>query len=349
MEIKILKSILHKELMPWAFDTKGIKAVNDKIRKVGTKDPTNPTEAIKHLQLLLSDYPDLTTWLNKQNKNDLTPFKNHCFAIDLPDYPDAITKFYSSIISIETLRVYNAFITKIEKYKTKVDIVYNTTVALNDIRALAVDAIKKTKELGYEEEPTEESSLSHFVLHLLRKHLTILFFDIQELNITSFDNPTSAENFYLLELQLPKAQAKELSKVQIEKGKAEKPTTKETISFGFIGSEQKLKATLTQLVNKVELLKEDKCTVEHLVEILTAKALTTKMHKIYIGCETVQAVYIFENLKDYFSKSIPQTFEASKLFYTKGNTPFKAQNYYSNKIDNPKNQPIIDNILKQMQ
>ena len=116
MEIKILKSILHKELMPWAFDTKGIKAVNDKIRKVGTKDPTNPTEAIKQLQLLLSDYPDLTTWLNKQNKNDLTPFKNHCFAIDLPDYPDAITKFYSSIISIETLRVYNAFITKIEKY-----------------------------------------------------------------------------------------------------------------------------------------------------------------------------------------------------------------------------------------
>lgn len=349
MEIKILKSILHKELMPWAFDAKGIKAVNDKIRKVGIKDPTNANEAILKLQILLSDYPDLLNWLNKHNNSDTSHLKQHNFAIDLPDYPDAITKYYSLIISIETLRVYNAFINKIKKYKTKVDIVYNSTIALNDIRALAVDAIKKIKELGFEDEPTEESSLSHFVLHQLRKQLTILFFDIQELNINSFDNPVSVENFYLLDLQLPKAQAKELTKVQIEKDITTKPTTKETLSFGFIGSEQKLKLVITQLVNKVELLKEDKCNIEHLMEVLTAKVLTTKMHKIYIGCETVQAVYIFESLKDYFNKSIPQTFEASKLFYTKGNTPFKAQNYYSNKIDNPKNQPIIDKIIKQMQ
>ena len=35
MEVKILNSILFKELMPWAFDVKGIKAINEKIKKVG--------------------------------------------------------------------------------------------------------------------------------------------------------------------------------------------------------------------------------------------------------------------------------------------------------------------------
>ena len=41
-------------------------------------------------------------------------------------------------------------------------------------------------------------------------------------------------------------------------------------------------------------------------------------------------------------------FEKSGLFYTKTNKPLKAQNLYSNKIDNPKNQSTIDNIINQM-
>ena len=40
MEIKKLNSILFKELMPWTFDTKGTKAINEKIKKVGSKEPT---------------------------------------------------------------------------------------------------------------------------------------------------------------------------------------------------------------------------------------------------------------------------------------------------------------------
>jgi hypothetical protein len=186
-------------------------------------------------------------------------------------------------------------------------------------------------------------------LQSLRQHLTILFFDIQELSKASIDNPTSIEDFYLLDLNLPKAQINELVKVEIETEKTVKPTTKEKLSFGFTGTELKLKSVITQLVNQVELLNEEKCTADHLVTILTSKALTSKMHKVYFGCETVQVIYIFDKLKDYFNKSIPQTIEASNLFYTKGNKLFKAQNFYSNKIDNPKNQPTIDNILKQMQ
>jgi hypothetical protein len=297
MEIKILNSILFKELMPWTFDAKGTKAINEKIKKVGSKEPTTEAELVQQLQILLADYSDLSKWLTKQNTKGTSTLKNHCYAIDFPAYSDAVSKFYNAVISLETLRVYNAFNTKMQKYSKKVDIVYHTTIALKNIKALTVNTVKEIKERGFEEAPTEQSSLPHFVLQLLRQHLTILFFDIQELSKASIDSPTSIEDFYLLDLNLPKAQINELQKVEIETEKAEKPTTKEKLSFGFKGTEAKLKSVITLLNNQVEFLNESKCSTEDLVTILTSKALTTKMHKVYFGCETVQLRYIIDKLK----------------------------------------------------
>jgi len=348
MEIKILNSILFKELMPWTFDAKGTKAINDKIKKVGSKEPTTEAQLVQQLQILLADYTDLSKWLTKQNAKGTSPLKNHCYAIDFPEITDGSTKYYSKIISLETLRVYNAFNSNIQKYSEKVDIIYHTAIALKNIKALTVNTAKEIKERGFEEAPTEQSSLSHFVLQLLRQHLTILFFDIQELSKASIDNPMSIEDFYLLDLNLPKAQINELVKLEIETVKAEKPTTKEKLSFAFTGAELKLKSVITQLVNQVELLNEDKCTSDHLVNILTSKALAKNMHKVYFGCETVQLRYIIDKLKIHFNNLTPTAIENSALFYTKTNKPLKAQNLYSNKIDNPKNQATIDNIINQM-
>jgi hypothetical protein len=331
MEIKILNSILFKELMPWTFQVKGIKAINEKIKKAGSKAPLTDTELIQQLQVLIADYPDLSKWLTKQKGSNTTTLKHHCFAIDFPTYSDAVSKFYNAIISLETLRVYNAFNSKMQKYSKKVDIVYNTTIALKNIKALTINTVKEIKERGFEEAPTEQSSLPHFVLQLLRQHLTILFFDIQELSKASIDNPTSIEDFYLLDLVLPKVLITELSKVEIETEKAEKSITKEKLSFGFKGNEAKLKSVISSLNNQVEFLNEENCTAEQLVTILTSKALTTKMHKVYFGCETVQLRYIIDKLKDYFNNLTPTALEKSELFYTKTNKLLKAQNLYSNK------------------
>jgi hypothetical protein len=348
MEIKILNSILFKELMPWTFDAKGTKAINEKIKKVGSKEPTTEAELVQQLQILLADYSDLSKWLTKQNTKGTSTLKNHCYAIDFPAYSDAVSKFYNAVISLETLRVYNAFNTKMQKYSKKVDIVYHTTIALKNIKALTVNTVKEIKERGFEEAATEQSTLPHFVLQLLRQHLTILFFDIQELSKASIDSPTSIEDFYLLDLNLPKAQINELQKVEIETEKAEKPTTKEKLSFGFKGTEAKLKSTITSLVNQVDLLNEEKCTADHLVAILKSKALTTKMHKVYFGCETVQLRYIIDKLSASFNNLTPSALAKSELFYTKTNKLLKAQNLYSNKIESPKNQSTIDNIINQM-
>jgi hypothetical protein len=348
MEIKILNSILFKELMPWTFDAKGTKAINEKIKKVGSKEPTTEAELVQQLQILLADYSDLSKWLTKQNTKGTSTLKNHCYAIDFPAYSDAVSKFYNTVISLETLRVYNAFNTKMQKYSKKVDIVYHTTIALKNIKALTVNTVKEIKERGFEEAPTEQSSLPHFVLQSLRQHLTILFFDIQELSKGSIDSSTSIEDFYLLDLNLPKAQISELQKVEIETEKAEKPTSKEKLSFGFKGTEAKLKSVITLLNNQVEFLNESKCSTDDLVAILTSKALTTKMHKVYFGCETVQLRYIIDKLSASFNNLTPTALEKSGLFYTKTNKLLKAQNLYSNKIESPKNQSTIDNIINQM-
>lgn len=348
MEIKILNSILFKELMPWTFDAKGTKAINEKIKKVGSKEPTTEAELVQQLQILLADYSDLFKWLTKQNTKGTSTLKNHCYAIDFPAYSDAVSKFYNAVISLETLRVYNAFNTKMQKYSKKVDIVYHTTIALKNIKALTINTVKEIKERGFEEVPTEQSSVPHFVLQLLRQHLTILFFDIQELSKGSIDSSTSIEDFYLLDLNLPKAQISELQKVEIETEKAEKPTSKEKLSFGFKGTEAKLKSVITLLNNQVEFLNESKCSTDDLVAILTSKALTTKMHKVYFGCETVQLRYIIDKLSASFNNLTPTALEKSGLFYTKTNKLLKAQNLYSNKIESPKNQSTIDNIINQM-
>jgi hypothetical protein len=348
MEIKILNSILFKELMPWTFDAKGTKAINEKIKKVGSKEPTTEAELVQQLQILLADYSDLSKWLTKQNTKGTSTLKNHCYAIDFPAYSDAVSKFYNAVISLETLRVYNAFNAKMKKYSKKVDIVYHTTIALKNIKALTVNTVKEIKERGFEEAPTEQSSLPHFVLQSLRQHLTILFFDIQELSKGSIDSSTSIEDFYLLDLNLPKAQISELQKVEIETEKAEKPTSKEKLSFGFKGTEAKLKSVITLLNNQVEFLNESKCSTDDLVAILTSKALTTKMHKVYFGCETVQLRYIIDKLSASFNNLTPTALEKSGLFYTKTNKLLKAQNLYSNKIESPKNQSTIDNIINQM-
>ncbi|MBJ7427380.1 MAG: hypothetical protein JHD28_00235 [Bacteroidia bacterium] len=335
--------------MPWTFDAKDTKSINDKIKKVGNKEPTSEDELVQQLQILLADYSDLSKWLTKQNIKDSSPLKHHCYAIEFPEYSDAISKFYNAIISLETLRVYNAFYAKIHKYTNKIDIVFHTTIALKGIKALTVNTVKEIKERGFEEAPTEQSSLPHFVLQLLRQHLTILFFDIQELSKASIDRTISIEDFYLLDLNLPKGLIQEIVKIEIETEQAEKPTTKEKLSFGFKGVEAKLKSVITQLNNQVEFLNESKCSTEDLVIILTSKALTSKMHKVYFGCETVQLRYIIDKLSASFNNLTPTAIAKSELFYTKTNKLLKAQNLYSNKIDNPKNQPTIDKITNQMQ
>ena len=122
MDIKILYSILYNELMPWLFDSSFEKSIQLAIKRNGDKQPLNETEIILQLQQLLVNYPTLVRWLSDNKKNSNDTLVHHKFSIAFSEYSTPITKFYSKIISIETLRIYNAFHRHISKYQKPLDI-----------------------------------------------------------------------------------------------------------------------------------------------------------------------------------------------------------------------------------
>lgn len=349
MELKILNSILFKELMPWAFDAKGMKSINEKIKKVGSKAPTTEAELIQQLQILLVNYSDLSKWLTKQNTKSASTLKNHCYTIDFPTYGDAISKFYNLIISLETLRVYNAFNTKIQKYNKKIDIVYNTTIALKNLKALTVNTVKEIKEKGFEEAPAEASSLPHFVLQLLRQHLTILFFDIQELSKASLDNPTGIEDFYMVDLGLPKGLTNELKKIAVntnEEVKSIAQSNNKAFSFGFKGDEVKLRNVVSVLCTHKNLLDETITKTADLIKLLTTKDINDKVYKIQIGCETNLFQYIVDKLKVTLPKLNYANIGRCKYFFTKNGKPIQASLLSNSKSNNPLSKQTREDIDK---
>jgi hypothetical protein len=347
MEIKILNSIFHKELMPWAFDAKGIKAVNEKVKRLGNNAPVIDTELIQQLQILLADYPELSNWLTKQTPKTAVPLKNHCYAIDFPEYTDAISKFYSKIISLETLRVYNAFIFTIEKYAEKVDIIYHTSLALKNIKALCIDVAKEIKEKNFASAEDEQKSLPHFVLEILRQHLTVLFFDIQELSKAYIDNPTSIEDFYLIDLELPKHFINEISETVINEAVIEK-VDQEWISFGFKDDIPKLKIVINQLCTQIELINDDITESDDLINALISRKLIPGSYTIKLNCETKMFRYIIDKLKPYFTDLSLSNIEKSAIFFSKQD----IENLSSSKnksVVEPKEKATIDKIFKHLQ
>lgn len=351
MDIAILNSIIFKELMPWNFVPGSLKVKNELIRKVNALEPVNNTELTAQVRQLITEYPALIKWLDKQPLKNETPITSHIHSSILPDYSDATSKYYALLVSKEKLRLYNAFLIRSNTWSNKIDIVYHTTIALKNIKALAKHTVKEIKDRGFEETTNVSSPLPHFVLHYLKQQLIELYFDIQEVNKASLDSTLSIEDFYLTELQLPITSIIKLEKNEIEQELAENKghITQHKLSFGFTGDKEKLKAVISQLCNQIELLNEEKCTQDHLFKILTAKELNSNLPQIYIQCETVQFSYIVGELnKTYFKKFTPTTIERSALFYTTTSQPMKAQNLYSSKIDNPKTKEEIDNIINHL-
>ncbi|MDQ0105789.1 hypothetical protein J2T02_000883 [Chitinophaga terrae (ex Kim and Jung 2007)] len=203
MEIRILHSILHTSLMPWTFDSGNTKSITEKLKKVGSKEPAFESELIQQLKVLLADYPELLQWLDKQNTQSPNPLRAHLFTTQLPAYTNNSSKFYWQVINKEALRVLNAYCSRSKKWSNKVDVIYHTNLLLKSIKALTQQTVKEIEARGLEELPNEQSDLVHYVLHLLKQELIVLYFDIQELSKHSLDTIISLEDFYLTELNLP--------------------------------------------------------------------------------------------------------------------------------------------------
>lgn len=264
MEVKVLDSIMHGVLKPWKIDTTNTRRFTDLVKTAKAVSPNTNAELLSQLTALLVDYPSLQKIVADETIGN-TALQQLLYKTDLPKYKDAVTHFYLFVITAETLRVFNAVLQQAANWTELVDIRYQVGKTLTNVRVLAKQVTTELNEQGFTTVPDAQSNVVHFALYYLKHSLIQLYFSIQEQFKASLSQTTTLEDFYLLDLNLPKTQINELVKVEIETEKAEKPTTKEKLSFGFKGTEAKLKSVITQLNNQVEFLNESKCSTEDLV------------------------------------------------------------------------------------
>lgn len=347
MEVKIFHSILHTDLMPWTFNKSDIKLIKEK--KPGSKEPANLAELTQQLKALLLDYPDLIKWIDKQNSDTTEPLTELFYSTQLPSFYDAFSKYYSLLISKEALRTFNTFLLKSKKWSNKIDIIYNTNVALKNIKVLIKEASKQIKERQLENDNINE--LTCFVLFFLKHKLLTLFFSVQEIHKDSLDEIITVENFYLYELNEPVSNIQPLlySDNNFEQTIIDNESAQEKLSFGFKREVEKLRNIVNLLCIKTDLLNEDMCTKDALINVLTSKNVFTTSTCIYLNCETAVFREIIDKLKPSFTNLKLVNIEKSKLVYSKNGTLITAQNLSSSKIENPKLKEEIAKIFKELQ
>jgi hypothetical protein len=125
--------------------------------------------------------------------------------------------------------------------------------------------------------------------------------------------------------------------------------TNQYFSFHFIGSDiNKLEKIYFVLTNNLYFINETRTSRKDFIEVLTAKDLSKIKKEIHLGCETTQFATIQKRMEYLFKNFNPTTIEKSGLFFSKKGTKLTASNLYKNKIDNPKDQTIIDNLFKEL-
>lgn len=349
MEVKVLDSILHGELKPWKVDTSNTRHFTELVKTAKAVSPSTNAELLKQLTALLVDYPALQKLLADETPNDKTVLQQLLYNAALPKYKDSITQFYYTLITSETLRLFNVILQQAANWSDLIDIRYQVGKTLTNIRVLAKQIISELNEQGFTSVPDEQSSFIHFALHYLKQSLIRLYLSIQESFKDSLVQVTTQEDFYLLDLEQPLSNfvAMEYVGPAVEK-EGDKKKKNAKFSFGFKGDRESLKTVISQLCLKLDLLNDTTNTEDELLQTLTSKDLKPGSAKITIGCETVEFRYILIGLKKVFDNFSFSNIEKAKIFYSKTGNFITAQNLYSSKIENPKTKEEIDNIIKHL-
>lgn len=349
MEIKILDSILHGELKPWKLNTSGNKRFTELVRTAKAVSPTTNAELQKQLTALLSDCPDLKKWLGTQTTKNNTALRQLVCSIDLPACSSPLTHFYAAVITAETLRVYNSFIQQSVNWNTSIDIPFQTDRLLTSLKVLTQQTVAELKERGFTAVLDEQSDTVHFALYYLQHRLIQLYFSVQKLFKDNLPLVTTLEDFYSLDLNLPKTQMIEFKKSAIVPGKevtSIAQSDNKPFSFGFKGDEAKLRNLISVLCTHKNLLDETITKPDDFIKLLTTKDINDKAYKIQIGCETNLFQHIVDKLKNKLPKLSYANIGRCNYFFTKNGNPIQASLLSNSKSNNPVSKKIKEEIDK---
>jgi hypothetical protein len=224
--------------------------------------------------------------------------------------------------------------------------------------AKIVDLLKEIPKTQSLIEPTD--TLSVFVIETLKLQTIRLLLETEHLYEHLLDQEVSdkyqifgdylnqdipEDNFYKDSVRLSHFQ--DIIKFG-EQEENSKKTKSNKITFGFKGDKKKLDSVLNLLQLEINLLNEDKTTIDQLSKILTSPNLILGTPLVYLNCETTQFSYLVSKLEQHFISFNPTEIDNTKLFYSKKGNLITRQNLYKNLIDEPKQWKEIDNIIKQL-
>ena len=356
MELTIFKSIIYGDLKPWASDAVNEKFYRQNLSPKFIQPKQTINEYYRALKVIHKNKPNLfkedglEIYLLQADTEISHDILHPLVEIQLDEPTTATQRFYHYLLLNEATRLSDRVFKCVNKdigEIQKKEIVQNVVKSCKDLLL----------RIGTDQDSFKQTDLTAYVIPQLITNVIRFLKETEKLYPQFLSElPSNKNELYgeLLQQPIPDIEIDKTTPefetannilLGIDDYKFEKDTR---FSFGFNGDETKLKSTLSALNIHVELLNEDKTTVEQLVSVLTSKDLKIGAPQIHLNCETTQFSYIVSKMEQHFSNFNPTTIEQSNLFYSKKGTDLKRNNLYKNKNNYPKEQGTIDDILRQL-
>lgn len=356
MELTIFKSIIYGDLKPWASD-----AVNEKFyRQNRSAKFIKPTQTIneyyKALKEIHKNKPNLfkedglEIYLLQADTEISHDILHPLVEIQLAEPTTATQRFYHYLLLNEATRLSDRVFKCINKdigEIQKKDIVQNVVKSCKDLLL----------RIGTDQDSFKQTDLTAYVIPQLITNVIRFLKETEKLYPQFLSElPSNKNELYgeLLQQSIPDIEidkpTPEFQTVNnillgLDDYKFEKDTR---FSFGFTGDTTKLKSVLSLLNRNIELLNEDKTTVDDLYAVFTSKDLKLGAPQIYLGCQTLEFAYIVKKLALSFSNLSETTIDDSNLFFSKKGSPISRGSLYNANQKQPYKKEDIDNIFSHL-
>lgn len=259
--------------------------------------------------------------------------------------------YFKKLIDYHATEKFNALIDFFPENATVEENIFSYRITYSQFKHNLVNINSYIQKYGYTKEKITETDT--FIIQYLKTNSIWLFLELQERYAQFGDEEIfSLSDIYQYFFQ----EVPDIFYLKKKKTDPKIPAiTKKLqgvrkLSFGYkYRDKEQLLNVLKSLQLKIDLLDENKTSIEELHQLLISPDYTKSNSKVFLACETTQFRAIVDAFKQHFSYFNPTSIENSGLFYTKNHIPLKKSNLYKNKVHAPKAKTEIDNIINQLQ
>lgn len=362
IELSLFNSILDGSLRPWKLDTSNTKYYSRMVSNSSftslkggiTQFEKELIEIANEHKFNISKVENFQIYFDNAQQDSLAEIDSPLIIMVETQPTNVIARFYFYLIKNEVTRLTNTMFQVLTK---EMDESHKKALPFY-FHAKIVDLLKEISNI--QAFIDQADTLSVFVIETLKLQTIRLLLETEHLYEHLLEKEISDKYQIFgdyLNQDIPddnycqKSERLKYFQGLIKFGEQEenfKIPKSDKITFGFKGDKKKLDSVLKQLQLQINLLNEDKTTIEQLFDILISSNLKIGTPLVYLNCETTQFSYLVSRLKQHFNSFNPTNIERTNLFYSKNGNLITRQNLYKNLIAEPKKMEEIDNIIKHL-